>query len=59
MTIEIKPGKGFMNNWTIEEVRSFFNLNPNLSDQKVEELIPVLNSDDLILRREDNVTAKR
>ncbi len=59
MTIEIKPGKGFINNWTIEEVRSFFNLNPNLSDQKVEELIPVLNSDDLILRREDNVTAKR
>lgn len=59
MAIEIKPGKGFINNWTIEEVRSFFNLNPNLSDQKVEELIPVLNSDDLILRREDNVTAKR
>jgi len=54
MTIEIKPGKGFINNWTIEEVRPFFNLNPNLSDQKVEEMIPVLNSDDLVLRREDN-----
>jgi|9_EtaG_2_1085328.scaffolds.fasta_scaffold69804_2 hypothetical protein len=47
--MDITPGKGFLNKWTLEEVRSFFQLNPNLSDQEVEEIRTHLNSNDLVL----------
>jgi hypothetical protein len=47
--MDITPGKGFLNKWTLEEVRSFFELNPNLSDQEVEEIRTHLNSNDLVL----------
>lgn len=48
--VQFRPGKGFLNKWTTEDVRKFFDLRPDLSDQEVHEIKEALNTNDLILK---------